>query len=166
MKHSQRSRICILAVMFCLFGLFAPPLHADDEAAEDSQSPLGEILKRLESLEKRIPAIEEQQNDQFQIAVHNYTADGQDEEVYIKLDRCSGKSWQLRGSERIVWTPIPEADPRPTPSKNSARRYELACHHFTKDGEKQEIYFRFDRHTGLCWWWNGTQKTWQLVKHQ
>jgi len=101
--------------------------------------------------------------DRFDIVTHNFTRDGNEVEVWIKIDRFTGQTWELDGSREMRWKTIPELKESEKPTAGGVLRYELYAHNFTKGGKDLEVYFRFDRQTGKTWRWSGTDPGWAVV---
>lgn len=102
--------------------------------------------------------------DRFQIAVHNFVRDRKDVEVYIRLNRLTGRTFRLNTTGAMRWQPIPEQKDGETLEVGDTPRYELCCHNITRGGKDLEVFLRFDRQTGKTWSWSGTEPSWMAVE--
>jgi hypothetical protein len=131
----------VLVVLSMLLTLTAGVVGAGQEAAESQEAP----------------------SDRFEIYTHNFLRNGVHSEVFIKIDRFTGRLWKMDGSREVQWKSIPEQETdKPVPAETV--RYDLYCHEFSKDSEAQEVYLRYDRLTGKTWRWSGNQPGWEVVE--
>lgn len=99
----------------------------------------------------------------YQFMAHNFTTGGVNQEIFIKLDRFTGKTWRFHASNPR-WEPIPESSGgRPLGSSDTSR-YELIPHDYLdQKGESRELYLRVDMVSGFSWTYQGAGGTWQDV---
>ena len=78
----------------------------------------------------------------FQFLAHAFAVNGTEQEIFIKLDTYTGKTWRFHASSG-KWQPIAEpANGYPRPEETFSR-YELMSHdYFDTYGEEQELIMR------------------------
>jgi hypothetical protein len=99
----------------------------------------------------------------FQFMAHNFSTNGVEQEIYLKLDRFTGKTWRYHASNPR-WEPIPEAKNGRPRGASGTSRYELLSHDYFDDkGEAKELYLRVDMVTGYSWTYQGIAESWTDV---
>jgi hypothetical protein len=99
----------------------------------------------------------------YQFEAHNFIVDGIEQEVYLKLDSFTGKTWRFHVANPR-WTAIPEASNGQARGASNAKRYELYPHNYIdQNGDPQELYIRADLVTGSTWIYRGANGTWREV---
>ena len=100
----------------------------------------------------------------FQFIPHVFGVNDVLQEIYIKLDAYTGKTWRFHASSS-QWTPIPEPN-----TANQAReaseqnRYELLTHdYYDTYGEEHELILRVDGVSGNSWTYRGANGAWKEV---
>src|SRR5262245_12105942 len=69
----------------------------------------------------------EQDDLRYQFEAHNFIVDGIEQEVYIKLDTFTGRTWRFHVANPR-WTIIAEASDSQPLGASNAKRYELYPH--------------------------------------
>ena len=100
----------------------------------------------------------------FDIVTYDFLRDGKEAEMWIKIDRFTGRTWTMDGAVDLQWKKIPEQKESEKPVASDVARYDMYVHDFTKDGKDMEVFFRFDRQTGKSWRWSYTEPTWVVVE--
>ena len=105
----------------------------------------------------------EEDDLRYQFVAHNFIVDGIEQEVYLKLDTFTGRTWRFHVANPR-WTAIPEASEGRTRGASNARRYELYPHNYIdQNGDPQELFIRADLVTGFTWIYRGANGTWRDV---
>lgn len=100
----------------------------------------------------------------YQFAPHQFGVNGVLQEVYVKLDTYSGKTWRFHASA-ARWTPIPEPTGDTALESGEESRYELLTHdYYDTYGEEQELIMRVDHVTGATWTYRGATGAWKVVE--
>ena len=106
---------------------------------------------------------EDEFEPRYQFMVHDAIVDGTPYEIYLKLDRHTGKTWRFHANKGR-WTSIPEAKKGRIPQKSNQVRYELLPHEFVDPkGETKELYIRADMLGGDTWMFRGLKASWQEI---
>lgn len=102
----------------------------------------------------------------YQFIAHNFSVDGVEHEIYIKLDCYTGKTWRF-SADSPKWAAIAEpSNGRPRGASNM-NRYELLPHNYIDtSGDPQEIMLRADSMTGYTWAYRGANGTWQDIPQE
>ena len=99
----------------------------------------------------------------YQFLAHAFSVNGTLQEIFIKLDTFTGKTWRFHASSG-KWQPIGEPTggyPRP---EESYSRYELLSHdYFDTYGEEQELIMRVDMVAGNSWTYRGANGVWKDI---
>jgi hypothetical protein len=110
-----------------------------------------------------MPVNQPKQDLRYQFVAHAYTMNGSDQEVYLKLDCYTGKTWRFHASDPR-WIAIPEPSDGHLPEASEQCRYELMTHdYFDTFAVEQELILRVDRVGGYAWTYRGSDGTWQDV---
>lgn len=97
----------------------------------------------------------------YQIDTHDFSYNGHDYEIFLKLDRHTGQTWKFNASSP-KWTLIAEAKEGPAPEATDHNRFELFVHDYTTDkGAAEEMFIRLDKETGQSWTFRGINPAWQ-----
>lgn len=108
----------------------------------------------------------EEDDLRYQFMAHNFIVDGIEQEVYLKLDTFTGKTWRFHVSNPR-WASIPDASDSRALGASNARRYELYPHNYIdQNGDPQELYIRADLVTGYTWIYRGANGTWRDVTQE
>jgi hypothetical protein len=100
----------------------------------------------------------------YQFMIHDYTVNGFDYELHLKLDTFTGKTWKFHAST-ARWTPIPEKEGSSPLEASSTARYELNPHaYLDTNGVEQELYMRVDTVSGRSWTYRGSNGTWREIE--
>ena len=99
----------------------------------------------------------------YQFEAHNFIVDGIEQEVYLKLDTFTGRTWRFHVANPR-WAAIPEASEARARGASNAKRYELYPHNYIdQNGDPQELFIRADLVTGNTWIYRGANGTWRDV---
>ncbi len=102
--------------------------------------------------------------DRFQIVPHNFTVNGIEQEIFIKMDRFTGKTWRFHASSPR-WTVIAEPTTGRAREGDNRARYELLTHdYFDQNGDEQELCLRADLVSGFTWTYRGASGAWKDVE--
>jgi hypothetical protein len=112
----------------------------------------------------QVPAPAEMVDDwRYQFMAHDFTVDGVEQEVYIKLDSFTGRTWRFSISNP-KWILIPEQQNGRGLSASNEARYELFAHNYEdKNGEPQEVILRTDAVSGYSWMYRGSDGGWREI---
>lgn len=109
-------------------------------------------------------ALGEKKELRYEFKAHNFTVNGAEYEIYIKLDQHTGKTWRFYAG-RLKWEEIPELSQRGAPKADDKYRYEMYAHDYhTQNGEPTELFIRADLLTGSTWIYRGTFTSWKVVE--
>jgi hypothetical protein len=109
---------------------------------------------------------DDEEVQRFQFMAHNYSAEGVEHEIYVKLDRFTGKTWRF-SADNPKWMTIPEATNGKPRGASNTSRYELYAHNYVdKDGQPQEILIRTDAMSGYTWAYRGANGTWSDIPQE
>lgn len=99
----------------------------------------------------------------FQFLAHAFAVNGTEQEIFLKLDTYTGKTWRFHASSG-KWQPIAEqANGFPRPEETFSR-YELMSHdYFDTYGEEQELIMRVDMVSGNSWTYRGANGIWKDI---
>jgi hypothetical protein len=110
------------------------------------------------------PAPENENELRFQIMPHNFMVNGVEQEIFLKLDRYTGKTWRFHASNPR-WTVIQEPASGHPRESGKQLRYELYAHdYFDQNGDEQELCLRADLVTGYSWTYRGASGAWKDVE--
>jgi hypothetical protein len=99
----------------------------------------------------------------YQFMVHAFSVNGTEQEIFLKLDSFTGKTWRFHASSG-KWQPIPEPTGGFRLEPETYSRYELLSHdYFDTYGEDQELILRVDMVNGNTWTYRGANGTWKDV---
>jgi hypothetical protein len=108
-------------------------------------------------------ALDPEKELRYEFMSHVFAVNGTAQEIYIKLDSFTGKSWRFHASTG-KWQPIPEPAGAPTLPEDTYSRYELLSHdYFDTYGEDQELMLRVDMVSGNGWTYRGAGGTWKAI---
>jgi hypothetical protein len=111
-----------------------------------------------------VPAQTTHEELRYQFIPHQFGANGVLQEIYIKLDCFTGKTWRFHASTS-KWTPIPEPESGSQLESSEQNRYELLTHdYYDTYGEEQELIMRADGVTGTAWTYRGASGGWKQVE--
>lgn len=109
-------------------------------------------------------AVAEDPEVRYQFMIHDYTVNGFDYELHLRLDTFTGKTWRFHAST-ARWTPIPEKEGGAPLEGGTFARYELNPHaYLDTNGVEQELYMRVDMVSGRSWTYRGSNGTWREVE--
>ncbi len=107
------------------------------------------------------PAAAQAEVGRYQIDTHDFTYNGHDYEIFLKLDRHTGQTWRFNASNP-KWALIAEAKEGPSPEATDHNRFELFVHDYTTEsGAAEEMFIRLDKETGQSWTFRGVNPAWQ-----
>jgi hypothetical protein len=130
----------------------APGAAATQPAAGDSTLP--------------VPSQTTHEELRYQFSPHQFGANGVLQEVYLKLDCFTGKTWRFHAST-AKWTPIPEAEGGSPLEASEENRYELLTHdYYDTYGEEQELIMRVDGVSGHTWTYRGANGGWKQIEQE
>jgi hypothetical protein len=99
----------------------------------------------------------------YEFMSHVFAVNGTAQEIYIKMDSFTGKTWRFHASTG-KWQPIPEPTGAATLPDDTYSRYELLSHdYFDTYGEDQELMLRVDMVSGNGWTYRGANGTWKEI---
>lgn len=99
----------------------------------------------------------------YQFMAHNFSVEGAELEVYLKLDSFTGRTWRFQvGNPQ--WSMIPEQTSGWDGSSSNLPRYELFAHNYEdQNGQPQEVILRTDALTGYTWMYRGAEGGWREI---
>jgi hypothetical protein len=113
-----------------------------------------------------VPAQATHEELRYQFSPHQFGANGVLQEIYIKLDCFTGKTWRFHASTS-KWTSIPEPESGSPLESSEQNRYELLTHdYYDTYGEEQELIMRVDGVTGTAWTYRGANGGWKQVEQE
>ena len=99
----------------------------------------------------------------YQFMAHNFIVDGVEQEIYVKLDRFTGKTWRFHVSTPR-WVAISEPTQGLARLPGTAVRYELYPHNYLdQNGDSQELIVRADSDSGYTWMYRGATGSWKDI---
>ncbi len=106
------------------------------------------------------PTVSRADAPRYQVDTHEFSYNGYDYEVFMKLDRHTGQTWRFHAS-KATWTPIAEPkDAGPEPTDHN--RYEFFVHDYRKaSGGDEEMFLRMDMEAGKTWYYRGVFAGWK-----
>lgn len=123
-----------------------------------------DAVVRATASDSATPAAVQAEEIRYEFYIHDYSANGFDYEMHIKLDNHTGQTWKFHASN-ARWTPVPERDDKSKPEAGNIARYELMPHlYLDSNGEEQEMYLRVDGVTGRSWTYRGTTGSWREIE--
>jgi hypothetical protein len=102
----------------------------------------------------------------YQFVPHQFGVNNTLQEIYIKLDCFTGKTWRFHAST-AKWTLIPEPATGQPLEASDLNRYELMTHdYFDTYSEEQELIIRVDRVSGATWTYRGATGIWKQIQQE
>lgn len=100
----------------------------------------------------------------YQFVDHFFIHNGIRYEIFLRLDRVTGKTWRYHASQP-AWTEIGE-DASGLPANDGAeKRFELMSHvYFDERGAQHEEFLRVDSIDGHSWKYKGLDKSWTALE--
>jgi len=109
------------------------------------------------------PAQATEEELRFQFAPHVFGVNDVLQEIYMKLDCYTGKTWRFHAST-AQWTPIPEPASGASLEASEQNRYQLLTHdYYDTHGEEHELILRVDGVSGHSWTYRGANGAWKEV---
>jgi hypothetical protein len=161
----MKARICwsaaimaVAAIGFALQSMAQQAAPSSSTAASSSPPP---AERRDVQLSGPVQITHEELR--FQFSPHVFGVNDVLQEIYIKLDCYTGKTWRFHAST-AQWTPIPEPTSGPSLDASEENRYQLLTHdYYDTHGEEHELILRVDGVTGNSWTYRGANGTWKEV---
>jgi hypothetical protein len=102
----------------------------------------------------------------YQFSPHQFGANNVLQEIYIKLDCYTGKTWRFHAST-ARWNPIPEPEAASPLESSEQNRYQLLTHdYYDTYGEEQELIMRVDGVSGSTWTYRGANGGWKQIEQE
>lgn len=100
----------------------------------------------------------------YQFVDHFFMHNGIRYEVFLRMDRTTGKTWRYHASQS-AWTEIGEEASGMPEVDGKEKRFELMSHvYYDEGGTEHEQFLRVDSIDGLSWKYKGLDKTWTALK--
>jgi len=106
---------------------------------------------------------EAEEQYRYQFVDHFFMHNGTRYEVFLRLDRITGRTWRYHASQP-GWTEIGE-EPGSLPARDGAvNRFELMSHvYYDESGTEHEQFLRVDYADGHSWKYKGMDKAWTAL---
>jgi hypothetical protein len=149
----------ILVVALCSAAMVATAQQRPAETV--TAQPAGKDVVTLP-----VPSQATHEELRFQFVPHQFGANNVLQEIYLKLDCYTGKTWRFHAST-VRWTPIPEPSGAQPLDASEQNRYELLTHdYYDTYGEEQELIMRVDGVSGAAWTYRGATGAWKEVEQE
>jgi hypothetical protein len=100
----------------------------------------------------------------YQFVDHYFMHNGIRYEIFLRLDRVTGKTWRYHASQ-AAWTEIGEEASGLPANDGTENRFELMSHvYYDEGGTQHEQFVRVDSVDGLSWKYKGLDRTWTALK--
>jgi hypothetical protein len=155
-------RYCVMAAMLAALVVGWANVAATQEAGKRSAASKTNPQTAPE-IAKVIAAQDPDQYLRYQFLAHAFSVNGTLQEIFIKLDTFTGKTWRFHASTG-KWQPIPEPTNGFERPAETYSRYELMSHdYYDTYGEEQELIMRVDMVAGNSWTYRGANGVWKDV---
>ncbi len=105
----------------------------------------------------------EAKSPRFQFVEHFFLKEGQPYEVFLRLDRQSGRTWRYHATQS-GWAAIQES-PKGAPDGDYQGRYELLSHVYRNEqGIQLERMLRVDYQAGRSWMYDTAAGQWAEIE--
>jgi hypothetical protein len=156
-------RYCALAALLVAFAVGWAKIAVTQDAPKSTPASRTNNPQTATEIAAAVAAQDPEKELRYQFVSHAFAVNGTEQEIFLKLDTYTGKTWRFHASSG-KWQPIAEpAGGYPRPEETFSR-YELMSHdYFDTYGEEQELIMRVDMVAGNSWTYRGANGIWKDI---
>jgi hypothetical protein len=155
-------RYCVVAALAVALVVGWAHSALTQEAAKGTPAPSANP-QTAPQIAAAIAAQDPDRELRYQFIAHAFAVNGTEQEIFMKLDTFTGKTWRFHASTG-KWQPVAEPTGGFARPEETYSRYELVSHdYFDTYGEEQELIMRVDMVAGNSWTYRGANGIWKDV---